>query len=158
MNKTFAMLTASVFAVASVPAFAADNQPVSTTPNTPAAASDAKAAEALKDQDAMVKATQDPQGRNIGITKAAADAKAANAKREAAMAKMTPEQKAAAKKARDAEAQKNEDLMIKATQDPQGRNAAIIKSAADSKAGPTPRHGTMNTPAADKILREQKGQ
>ena len=158
MNKTFTILTAGAFTLVSASAFADGNAPVSMTPEQRAAASDAKAAEALKYQDAMIKATQDPQGRNIGITKSAADAKAANAKRDAAMAKMTPEQKAAAKKARDAEAQKNEDLMIKATQDPQGRNAAITKSAIASKAGPTPRHGTMNTPEADKVLREQKGQ
>jgi len=158
MNRTFAVLTAGVFAVASVSAFAAENQPVSTPPQTPAPTRDTQETQALKYQDAMDKATQDPQGRNIGITKSAADAREATAKREAAMAKMTPEQKAAAKKARDAEAQKNEDLMIKATQDPQGRNAAIMKSAADSKAGPTPRHGTMNTPEADKVLKEQKGQ
>ena len=74
------------------------------------------------------------------------------------MAKMTPEEKAAAKKAREAEVLKYQDAMDNATQNPQGRNAGIAKSAADSKAGPTPRHGTMNTPEAAKILREQKGQ
>jgi hypothetical protein len=157
MHRTITILTASVFALASATAFAVDSPPAN-TPDTPEATKAAKDAQALKYQDAMEKATQDPQGRNIGITNSAADAKTANAKKEAAMAKMTPEQKAAAKKAKDAESQKDEDIMIKATQDPQSRNAAINKSAVASKAGPTPRHGTMNTPEADKVLREQKGQ
>jgi hypothetical protein len=166
MNKTLAILTAGAFSLASVSAFADDTPPANVTPADQAKtkeqadaqkASDAQA-EALKYQDTMDKATQDPQGRNIGITKAAADAKAAKAKTDAAMAKMTPEQKAAAKKAKDAETMKYQDAMDNATQNPQGRNAGIAKSAADSKAGPTPRHGTMNTPEADKILREQKGQ
>ena len=108
MNKTFTILTAGAFALASVSAFADDTTPDKVTP--------------------------------------------------AEQAKMTPEEKAAAKKARDAETQKYEDAMVKATQNPQGRNAGIAKSAADSKAGPTPRHGTMNTPEADKVLKEQKGQ
>jgi len=151
------MLTASALALALAPAFAADNPPVS-TPGTAAAPQDAKDAQALKYQDAIDKATQDPQGRNIGITKSAADAKAASAKREAAMAKMTPEQKAAARKTRDAVAQKDQDIMIKATQDPQSKNAAINRSAVASKDGPTPRRGTINTPEADKALMEQKGQ
>ena len=38
------------------------------------------------------------------------------------------------------------------------RRHGLTGAAADSKAGPTPRRGTMNTPEADKILREQKGQ
>jgi hypothetical protein len=158
MHRTITILTASVFALASATAFAVDNPPVNTTPDTPTATKAAKDAQALKYQDAMDNATQDPQGRNIGITKSAADAKAANAKKEAAMAKMTPEQKAAAKKARDAETLKYENTMEKATQNPQAKNDAINKSAADSKAGSTPRHGTMNTPEADKVLKEQKGQ
>ena len=79
--------------------------------------------------------------------------------KKAAMAKMTPEQRAATKKARAAETLKYEDTMEKITQNPkESRNMGINKSAADSKAGPTPRRGTMNTPEADKILREQKGQ
>jgi hypothetical protein len=164
MNKTCAILTAGAFALASVSAFADDQTSTAATPaeqakmKQQADAKKASDAEALKYQDAMEKATQDPQGRNIGITKSAADSKAANAKRGAAMAKMTPQEKAAAKKARDAEVLKYQDAMDNATQNPQGRNAGITKSAADSKAGPTPRHGTMNTPEADKILREQKGQ
>ena len=166
MNKIFAALIVAAFGLASSLATAEDPTTDKVTPAEQAKmkqqadatkASDPKA-EALKYQDAMVKATQDPQGRNIGISKSAADARAANAKRDAAMAKMTPEEKAAAKRARNAETLKYEDAMVNATQNPQGRNAGIAKSAADSKAGPTPRHGTMNTPEADKVLREQKGQ
>jgi hypothetical protein len=123
MNKTFAILTAGAFALASASAFADDQTPASVTP-----------AEQAK-------------------MKQEADAK------RAAMAKMTPEQRAAAKKARAAEMLKYEDTMEKITQNPkEARNMGINKSAADSKAGPTPRRGTMNTPEADKILREQKGQ
>jgi hypothetical protein len=57
----------------------------------------------------------------------------ADAKR-AAMAKMTPEERAAAKKARAAETLKYEATMEKITQDPkETRNMAINKSAAASK-------------------------
>jgi hypothetical protein len=123
MNKTFAILTAGAFALASAWAFADDQTPASFTP-----------AEQAK-------------------MKQEADAK------KAAMAKMTPEQRAAAKRARAAETLKYEATMEKITQNPgDERNMAINKSAAASKAGPTPRHGTMNTPEADKILMEQKGQ
>jgi len=161
MNKTFTILTAGVFTLLSASAFAdvkapVNNAPVNTSPEQPAAATDTKAGEALKYQDAMEKAIEDPQGRNIGITKSAGDAKAANAKRGAAMAKMSPAEKVAAKKARDAQALKYQDAMDNAIENPQGRNAGITKSAADSKAGPMPRHGTMNTPEAEKILREQR--
>jgi hypothetical protein len=78
--------------------------------------------------------------------------------RKAAMAKMTPEEKAAAKKAADAERLQRETTMEKRIQNPQGASAGISKSVEDSKAGPTPRHGTMNTPEANRILMEQKGQ
>ena len=60
--------------------------------------------------------------------------------KKAAMAKMTPEQRAAAKRARAAETLKYEETMEKITQNPkEARNMGINKSAADSKAGPTPR-------------------
>jgi len=79
--------------------------------------------------------------------------------KKTAMAKMTPEQKATARKARQAQALKYEETMEKITQNPkEARNMGINKSAADSKAGPTPRHGTMNTPEAEKLLMKQKGQ
>lgn len=153
MNKTFAILTAGAFALVSVSAFAQD-----ATADKMKQETDARRADALKNQDTMMKSTQDPQGRNTGITKSAADSKAVNAKKDAEMAKMTPEQKAAAKKARQTQAQKHQDTMVKATQNPQGRNAGIAKSAADSKAGPTPQSGTMNTPEVEKALKVQKGQ
>jgi hypothetical protein len=78
--------------------------------------------------------------------------------KKAAVATMTPEQRAAAREARDAETLQWDTTMVKRIQNPQGASAGIAKSAADSKAGPTPRHGTMNTPEADKVLKEQKGQ
>jgi hypothetical protein len=78
--------------------------------------------------------------------------------KKAAMAKMTPEQKAAATKARRAKAQKDQDAMVNASQNPQGRNAGILKSAETSKAGPTPPRGTINTPEAEKLLMKNKGQ
>jgi hypothetical protein len=80
----------------------------------------------------------------------------ADAKKPAA-ASETPEEKAAARKARAAETLKYEETMVKRIQNPQGASAGS-KSVEDSKAGPTPRHGTMNTPEANKILMEQKGQ
>jgi len=122
MNKTFAILTAGAFALASASAFADDKTP-----------SDFTTAEQAKMQQE-------------------ADAK------KAAMAKMTPEEKDAAKKAAEAERLKYEDTMVKRIQNPQGASAGISKSVEDSKAGPTPRHGTMNTPEANRILMEQKGQ
>jgi hypothetical protein len=56
--------------------------------------------------------------------------------RKTANAKMTPEQKAAAKKARDAERLKYENTIENITQNPkENRNMGINKSAADSKSG-----------------------
>jgi hypothetical protein len=63
--------------------------------------------------------------------------KEADAKKAAA-AKMTPEEKAAAKKARDAQAQKYQDATIRQTQNPgDSRNMGINKSA-ETSTGPTP--------------------
>jgi colicin import membrane protein len=129
--KPLSILTACAFALASGSAFADDD------------ATKARQVEAQKNQDKIIKATQDPQGRNVGITKSADEAKAAAAKRDAEMAKMTPEQKAAAKKARQAKAQKNQDKIIKATQDPQGRNVGITKSADEAKAAEAKRDAEM---------------
>ncbi|HSS69677.1 MAG TPA: hypothetical protein VLQ46_03380 [Casimicrobiaceae bacterium] len=81
-----------------------------------------------------------------------ADAKAA------AYAKMTPEEKKAATKARRAKALANENKIESATQNPQGRNMGISKSAADSKAGPMPPRGTINTKEAEEKLMKNKGQ
>ena len=79
--------------------------------------------------------------------------------KKAAFAKMTPEEKAAARKASDAEHQKYQDTIVKITQNPwESRNMGINKSAAASKAGPTPPRGTINTPEAEKLLLKQKGQ
>ena len=81
------------------------------------------------------------------------------AARKAALAKMTPEEKAAAKKARNAEHLKYQDTIENITQNPgESRNMGISKSAAVSKAGPTPPRGTINTPEAEKLLLKQKGQ
>jgi len=79
--------------------------------------------------------------------------------KKAAAGKMTPAEKAAAKKARDDERLKYESTIEKITQNPgESRNMGINKSAADSKAGPAPPRGTMNTPEAEKLLLKQKGQ
>ena len=79
--------------------------------------------------------------------------------RKAANAKMTPEQKAVARKARNAERLKYENTIENITQNPkENRNMGINKSAADSKAGPTAPRGTINTPEAEKLLLKQKGQ
>ena len=81
------------------------------------------------------------------------------AAKKAAMAKMTPEEKAAAKKAKQAQALKYENKIEDITQNPkEKRNMGINKSAADSNAGPTPPRGTINTPEAEKLLLKQKGQ
>lgn len=91
-------------------------------------------------------------------------AEQANMKQEAdakksAFAKMTPESKLAARKASDDEHQKYQDAIIKLTQNPgESRNMAINKSAAASRAGPTPPRGTINTAEAEKLLLKEKGQ
>jgi hypothetical protein len=79
--------------------------------------------------------------------------------KKAATAKMTPEQKKAAKKARDAERQKYQDTTINMTQNPgESRNMGINKSAEASKAGPTPQRNYINTPEAEQKALKQKGQ
>lgn len=74
---------------------------------------------------------------------------------QAKMAKMTPEERAAAQKASDAEALRMEDTLERFLQFPQNRNNAISKSAADSEAAPSPLPGFLNTPEGDEFLREQ---
>ena len=82
----------------------------------------------------------------------------ADAKKSAA-AKMTPEERKAAKKAKDAERQKMQDATIKMTQNPgESRNMGINKSAEASKAGPTPQKNWINTPEAEQKGLHQKGQ
>ena len=79
--------------------------------------------------------------------------------KKAAAAKMTPEQKKAARKARDAERQKYQDTTIKMTQNPdESCNMGINKSAAASKAGPTPQRDYINTPEAEQKALKQKDQ
>ena len=80
------------------------------------------------------------------------------AARKAAMAKMTPEEKAAAKKARQAEALKYEDTIESITQNPkEKKNMGINKSAAASKADPR-NPVNLNTPEVEQKLMKQKGQ
>jgi hypothetical protein len=79
--------------------------------------------------------------------------------KKSAFAKMTPEERAAAKKASNAEHLKYENTIENITQNPgESRNMGINKSAAASNAGPTPPRGTINTPEAEKLLLKQKGQ
>ena len=91
-------------------------------------------------------------------------AEQAKMKQEAAatkanFAKMTPEERAVAKKTSDAEREKYQDPIIKQTQNPaESRNMAINKSAAASKAGPTPQRDYINTPEAEQKMLKQKGQ
>ena len=91
-------------------------------------------------------------------------AEQATMKREAdanksAFAAMTPEERAAARKSRAAQHLAYENMIEKITQNPgESRNMSINKSAAASKAGPTPPRGTINTPEAEKLLLKQKGQ
>ena len=78
--------------------------------------------------------------------------------KKAARAKMTPEQKAAAKKARDAETRKYEDTIENITQNPkESRNMGINKSAAASKNDPR-NPVNLNTPEVEQKLLKQKGQ
>lgn len=80
------------------------------------------------------------------------------AAKKAALAEMTPDERATAKRASNAEHQKYQDTIIKLTQNPgDARNMGINKAAA-SKAGPTAPRGTINTPEAEKLLLQQKGQ
>ena len=80
------------------------------------------------------------------------------AAKKAAMAKMTPEQKAAARKARQAQALKYEDMTEKITQNPkEDRNMGINKSAAASKNDPR-NPVNLNTPEVEQKLLKQKGQ
>ena len=82
----------------------------------------------------------------------------ADAKKVAA-AKMTTEQRAAAKQAQDAERLKYENTIEKITQNPgDARNMGINKSAAASSAGPAPQRGYINTPEAEQKMLTQKGQ
>jgi len=75
-----------------------------------------------------------------------------------ALAKMTPQEKQAWRKARNAETQKSLDTIIKLTQDPKDQlHMQINRTAAASMAGPTPIRG-MNTPEWDRDLKQERGQ
>jgi hypothetical protein len=77
---------------------------------------------------------------------------------KAAQTKMTPEQKAAAKKTRKAKAQSDQNTILKNQNPGEARNMSINKSAAASKAGPTPQRDYINTPEAEQKMLKQKGQ
>lgn len=81
------------------------------------------------------------------------------AARKGAYAKMTPDEKAAAQKPVRTDEQNPGDTIAKSgNPDAHARGLAISKSAADSKTGPAPPRGTMNTPEGEKLLKQQKGQ
>jgi acyl-CoA reductase-like NAD-dependent aldehyde dehydrogenase len=85
-------------------------------------------------------------------------AKEARDAAKAQWAKMTPEERAATKKAAAA---KNRDSWTAIEQVSSGIEYDAKKGAKDvaaSKAGPAPAKGTLNTPEADKVLKQQKGQ
>ena len=78
---------------------------------------------------------------------------------KSAFGNMSPDERVAARKASDAKHLAYENTIEKITQNPgDSRNMGINKSAAASKAGPTPPRGTINTPEAEKLLLTQKGQ
>lgn len=79
--------------------------------------------------------------------------------RKAKAAKLTPEERAAAKKARNAQTLKYQNMIEERYENPgDQRNMGINKSAEASKAGPTSPRGTINTPEAEKLLMKNKGQ
>lgn len=85
-------------------------------------------------------------------------AKAARDAAKAQWAKMTPEEQAATKKAAAA---KNRESWTAIEQVSSGIDYDASKGAKDaaaSKAGPAPKKGTLNTPEAEKVLKQQKGQ
>jgi len=80
------------------------------------------------------------------------------AARKAAMANMTPEEKAAAKKAKQAQALKYENKIEDITQNPkESRNMSINKSAAATKNDPK-NPVNLNTPEVEQKMMKQKGQ
>ena len=122
MNKTFIVLIAVAFGLASGLATADDKTPDSVSP----------AEQAKMNKEAAAK--------------------------KAAMAKMTPEEKAAAKKAKQAEALKYENKIEDITQNPkESRNMGINKSAAATKNDPR-NPVNLNTPEVEEKLLKQKGQ
>jgi hypothetical protein len=179
MKTTSAMLVASALSLASMFAFADDKTQWITTPAEQAkmeeevAAKNAAAAKMTPEQRAAAQNARDAETRKYehaiedrisGLAPSRNMATQAKLKEEAdaeeaAAKKMTPEQKAAAQNARDAETRKYEHAIEDRISGlGPSRNMGINKSAEASKAGPTPPQGTINTPEAGKLLLNQKGE
>ena len=85
--------------------------------------------------------------------------KAEAADKKAADAKMTKEEKMAAKKAANLKKRADESRMEKiGDTGSQLKAAEDAKATAASKTAPTPAKGTLNTPEAEKAMQKQKGQ
>ena len=85
--------------------------------------------------------------------------KAEAADKKAADAKMTKEEKAAARKAANVKKRADESKMEKiGDTGSQLKAAEDAKATAASKMAPTPAKGTLNTPEAEKAMQKQKGQ
>ena len=85
--------------------------------------------------------------------------KAEAADKKAADAKMTKEEKAAARKAANIKKRADESRMEKiGDTGSQLKAAEDTKATAASKMAPTPAKGTLNTPEAEKAMQKQKGQ
>ena len=85
--------------------------------------------------------------------------KAEAADKKAADAKMTKEEKAAARKAANIKKRADESKMEKiGDTGSQLKAAEDTKATAASKMAPTPAKGTLNTPEAEKAMQKQKGQ
>jgi hypothetical protein len=179
MKTTSAMLVASALSLASMFAHADDQTPSTITPAEQAQLkeeADAKAAAEEKmtpEEKAAAKEAKDAETRKYeraiedrisGLGPSRNMATQAKLKQEAdaegaAAEKMTPEQKAAAKEARDAETRKYEHAIEdRVSGIGPSRNMGINKSAEASKAGPTPPRGTISTPEGEKFLLKQNGQ
>src|ERR1700674_1655864 len=85
--------------------------------------------------------------------------KAEAADKKAADAKLTKEEKAAARKAANIKKRADESKMEKiGDTGSQLKAAEDTKATAASKMAPTPAKGTLNTPEAEKAMQKQKGQ
>jgi hypothetical protein len=173
MKTTSAMLVASALSLASMFAFADDKTPWITTPAEQAKMkedADAKEAAAEKmtpEQKAAAKEARDAETRRYehaiedrisGLGPSRNTATQAKLKQEAdaeevAAEKMTREQKAAAKQARDAETAKYQHAIEDRVSGlGPSRNMGINKSAEASKGDPTTPRGMINTPDAWTLL------
>jgi hypothetical protein len=86
------------------------------------------------------------------------EAKAARDAAKAQWAKMTPEEKAAAKKSAAAKNRNSWTAVEETSSGVEYDAAKGAKDAAASKAGPAPAKGTLNTPQGDKALKKETGQ